>query len=345
MAGNQILQVVALRRVFVRSRVGLFGTRPPVIAVDGVSFVVDRGEVFGLVGESGCGKSTIARCVLRLLTPTSGQVIFDGQAVTTLSRASLRSFRQRVQIVFQDPLGSLDTRMTIRQIIEEPLVIHGRGTRAERAQKVETALETVGLAGLDANGRPHELSGGQQQRVAIARALVLQPELLVLDEPFSALDVSTQAQILNLLQDLRERLRLTYLFITHDLAVAEYFCNRIGVLYVGRIVEHGTAAAIFAQPLHPYSAALLSAAPVANPDRVRIMRPILLKGEVGAQRVAMGCPFRPRCPIGRDREVCRVHDPDLLEHASRHWATCHFPGQLGLSQPVPKAGLGPIAPT
>ena len=234
-------------------------------AVDGVSFDIRAGETFGLVGESGCGKSTIARCILRLTQPTGGRVLFDGADLATLGRTELRALRKRMQIVFQDPYASLDPRMTVGAIVEEPLVIHGLGTTKERRDEVATMLELVGLTPQQARRKPHEFSGGQRQRIALARALVLHPELVILDEPVSALDVSIQAQVLNLLRSLQTELGLTYLFIVHDLAVAEYFCDRLAVLYLGAVMELGERETLFRSPLHPYTDALLSAVPMPDP--------------------------------------------------------------------------------
>jgi oligopeptide/dipeptide ABC transporter ATP-binding protein len=304
-------------------------SRNVVTAVDGVSFDVRPGETFGLVGESGCGKSTIARCVLRLLRPTGGRVCFDGTDLGTLAKNDLRRLRRRMQIVFQDPYASLDPRMPVGAIVEEPLVIHKLGTRREREQSVADMLALVGLTAAQGRRKPHEFSGGQRQRIALARALVLSPELVILDEPVSALDVSIQAQVLNLLRDLQERLGLTYLFIVHDLAVAEYFCDRLAVLYLGAVMELGDREALFHEPLHPYTNALLSAVPIPDPAVERRKNRIVLRGDVthGAAG-AEGCRFQPRCPVGREREVCAVDEPALEERAPGHWVACHFPGEL-----------------
>jgi len=300
-------------------------------AVGGVDFDVRPGETFGLVGESGCGKSTIARCVLRLIEPSAGTVAFDGLDVRSLSAGELRALRRRMQLVFQDPTGSLDPRMSVGAIVEEPLRIHAVGSREQRAARVAELLALVGLDPAVARRRPHEFSGGQRQRVGIARAIALEPELVVLDEPVSALDVSIQAQVLNLLQELQRRLGLTYLFIVHDLAVAEHFCDRLAVLYLGRVMEIGTREQLFRAPQHPYTVALLSAVPVPDPDPSRRRRRITLEGEVGAPPpagAAQGCPFRARCPVGRDRDVCRDIVPPLAPHGAGQRVACHFPGEL-----------------
>jgi len=296
-------------------------------AVDGVSFSVRRGETFGVVGESGCGKSTLTRAILRLIEPTDGRVAFDGMDVRGLGTQELRLLRRRVQIVFQDPLGSLDPRMTARAIVEEPLEIHGVGDRAQRARRASEMLELVGIPAEQHGRKPFAFSGGQRQRIGVARALVLEPDLVFLDEPISALDVSIQAQVLNLLRELQERLGLTYVFIVHDLAVAEYFCDRVAVLYRGAIMELASSEAIFRETLHPYTASLLAAVPVPDPELRR--ERIVLRGDFAPLMAADGgCRFRDRCPVGRDREVCAAQPPPLTEHRPGHWAACHFPGEL-----------------
>jgi oligopeptide/dipeptide ABC transporter ATP-binding protein len=329
---SALLWVDRLEKEFPTGRRRLVGaghTGEPLRAVDGVSFDVRAGETFGLVGESGCGKSTLARCILRLTQPTGGRVLYDGTDLATLDRGELRALRRRMQIVFQDPYASLDPRMTVGAIVEEPLVIHGLGGRTDRRERVATMLELVGLTRQQARRKPHEFSGGQRQRVALARALVLSPDLLILDEPVSALDVSIQAQVLNLLRSLRDDLGLTYLFIVHDLAVAEYFCDRLAVLYLGAVMELGEREALFHSPLHPYTDALLSAVPVPDPAVANRKNRVVLRGDVvhfGSEVV--GCRFRPRCPVGRNRDVCAADEPRLEERGPGHWVACHFPGEL-----------------
>jgi oligopeptide/dipeptide ABC transporter ATP-binding protein len=326
----QLLRIERLERTFtVRS--GGFKKPLSLRAVDGVSFDIARGETLGLVGESGCGKSTIARCVLRLTEPTGGKILFDGADVARLAPAEMRRVRRRMQFVFQDPFASLDPRMAAQAIVDEPLAIHGLGDRSERRDRASQMLELVGITPSQALRKPNAFSGGQRQRIAIARALVLEPEFVILDEPVTALDVSVQAQVLNLLTDLQERFKLTYLFIVHDLAVAEHFCHRLAVLYLGSIVELADRNALFDTPLHPYTVSLLSAAPLPDPDSRRRRRRIVLRGEVpplDAPRV--GCSFRQRCPVGRDRQVCATTSPPLAEHQPGHWAACHFPAELSL---------------
>jgi oligopeptide/dipeptide ABC transporter ATP-binding protein len=302
---------------------------PPLRAVDGVSFAVRRGETFGVVGESGCGKSTLSRAILRLIEPTAGHVAFDGIDVRGLGTDELRRLRRRVQLVFQDPLGSLDPRMTAHAIVEEPLEIHRIGDRAERARRATEMLELVGIPPAQHRRKPYAFSGGQRQRIGVARALVLEPDLVFLDEPISALDVSIQAQVLNLLRELQQRLGLTYVFIVHDLAVAEYFCDRVAVLYRGAIMELATSETIFHEALHPYTTSLLAAVPIPDPDIERRRERIILRGDVTpAGPQAAGCRFRDRCPVGRDRAICAEQAPPLAEHRPGHWAACHFPGEL-----------------
>jgi oligopeptide/dipeptide ABC transporter ATP-binding protein len=277
-----------------------------IYAVNGVSFAQARGETIGIVGESGCGKSTLARTVLRLIEPTAGQVRFDGEDLMRLSSAALRRRRRDMQIVFQDPYASLDPRVRIGMSIAEPLVIHGFGTRAERARRVAELLDLVGLGAEAAARYPHEFSGGQRQRIGIARAIAAGPKLVIADEPVSALDVSIQSQILNLLALLRDRLALSLLFISHDLAVIRYISERVAVMYLGQLVEVGDAATIYERPAHPYTQALLSAIPQPDPERRR--RRIVLPGDVpNPEHPPAGCPFHPRCPQAMER--CRSEVP------------------------------------
>jgi oligopeptide transport system ATP-binding protein len=263
-----LLEVRHLTKEFTRKQ-GLFGKGTPVRAVDDVSFTIDKGETFGLVGESGSGKTTTGRCILRLIEPTSGQVLFDARDVLALSRTELRRARRDMQIVFQDPYSSLNPRMRVADIVEEPLIIHKLGSRAERRARVKELFALVGLNPDHLARYPHEFSGGQRQRIGLARALALNPSLIVADEPVSALDVSVQAQVINLLMELQQKLGLTYLFIAHDLRLVEHICTRTAVMYLGRIVEMGETAKLFAAPQHPYTRALLSAIPVPDPDAPR----------------------------------------------------------------------------
>jgi oligopeptide/dipeptide ABC transporter ATP-binding protein len=308
-----------------RGLLGLGRKRPAVRAVDGVSFAIAAGETLGLVGESGCGKSTVGRTILRLLEPDAGRVTIDGQDVLALDARALRALRRRMQIVFQDPYGSLNPRMTVRQTLAEPLAIHrlARGGEAER--RIAALLEEVGLDASFATSYAHELSGGQRQRVGIARALSVEPRFLVLDEPVSALDVSVRAQVLNLLAELQQRRRLTFLFIAHDLAVVKHIADQVAVMYLGKIVERAPAAALYGAPRHPYTKALLSAVPVPDPKAQRDR--IVLTGEVPSPaHPPAGCPFHPRCPHPRRNERCRTEPPALREVAAArgHFAACHF---------------------
>jgi oligopeptide/dipeptide ABC transporter ATP-binding protein len=288
-------------------------------AVDGVTFEIYRGETLGLVGESGCGKSTVGRCLLRLMEPTRGEVFFEDRNVLELSGKDLRALRREMQIIFQDPYASLNPRMRVRDIVGEPLAVHGVGTKQERRDRVADLLRKVGLDPDYMNRYPHEFSGGQRQRIGIARALALNPKLIVADEPVSALDVSVQAQVINLLEDLQSEFNLTYLFISHGLAVVEHISDRVAVMYLGRIVEVASAADLYANPLHPYTRALLSAIPVPDPTRKRDR--IVLHGDVPTPiNPPSGCRFHTRCPEAVPE--CSRIDPDLREVAPRHSVAC-----------------------
>jgi oligopeptide/dipeptide ABC transporter ATP-binding protein len=322
MSGETLLEVTDLKKHFPIHK-GVFSkVAGHVYAVDGVSFSIGRGETLGLVGESGCGKSTVGRTLLRLLEPTSGSVKIDGEEITQLDGEKLLPYRRRMQMIYQDPYASLNPRMSAGEIVGEPMVVHGIGTAQERRERVASLFDRVGLRPESVHRYPHEFSGGQRQRIGIARALSLNPDLIVGDEPVSALDVSIQAQIINLLMDLQDEFQLSYLFVAHDLAVVEHISHRVAVMYLGRIVEMTDRKSLFEMPLHPYTEALLSAVPIPKAS-ARTRKRVILTGDVPSPiNPPPGCHFHARCPYAMPR--CKVDVPTLREVVPGHFASCHL---------------------
>jgi oligopeptide transport system ATP-binding protein len=305
-------------------------------AVDGVSFSVAEGETLGLVGESGCGKSTLARSILQLLRPTSGSVRFRGRELTELGRRELRPLRREMQMIFQDPYASLNPRKRVGQTVGDPLKLHGIASGDQLRRRVQELLERVGLSAEHYNRFPHEFSGGQRQRIGIARALALEPKVVIADEPVSALDVSIQAQIINLLEDLQDEFKLTYVFVAHDLGVVRHVSDRIAVMYLGKIVEIGPADDLYARPIHPYTEALLSAVPVPDPHENEVREQIELEGDVPSPaNPPAACRFHTRCRYAT--EICSEVEPELVDYGNGHWAACHHPLGRGGSSRQPAA--------
>jgi oligopeptide transport system ATP-binding protein len=315
-----LIEVNQLRKEF------YLGKGKTLKAVNDISFSIRKGETLGLVGESGCGKSTVGRTLLRLYEPSSGQFLFEGKDVYRSSGAKMKALRRDMQMIFQDPYASLNPRITVMDSIGEALDIHKlMKSRAERKARIGELLELVGLRADHANRYPHEFSGGQRQRIGIARALAVKPKFIVCDEPISALDVSIQAQVVNLLKELQRGMGLTYLFIAHDLSVVKYISDRVAVMYLGKLVELAKSELLYANPLHPYTCALLSAVPIPDPEIEPLKERVIIKGDLpSAINPPSGCPFRTRCPSAQD--VCSVEMPPLVEHRPGHFAACHFAG-------------------
>lgn len=316
-----LLEVNNLKKYFPITGGVLRRTTGYVKAVENISFTLEQGETLGIVGESGSGKSTLGRTIMRLLDPTEGQIVFQGKDISNLSRRELRSSRKDMQMVFQDPYASLNQRMTIRQLLDEPLYIHTKDSSEKRLEQVKELLDVVGLSPEAIHRYPHEFSGGQRQRIGIARALAIHPQLIIADEPVSALDVSIQSQIINLLMDLQDKYKLSYLFIAHDLSVVKHISHRVGVMYLGQLMELAPKKELFGKPLHPYTQVLLSAIPKPDPDATR--ERIILKGDIpNAANLPSGCPFHTRCP--KAEAVCKEVKPDYKEVAAEHFVACHL---------------------
>jgi oligopeptide transport system ATP-binding protein len=308
-------------------------------AVDGVTLSVNQGETLGLVGESGCGKSTLCRTILQLLNPTSGSVRFDGEEIVGLKRRQMQPTRREMQMIFQDPYASLNPRKRVGQIIGDPLRLHGIASGEELKRNVQVLLETVGLGAEHYNRYPHEFSGGQRQRIGVARALALRPRLIIADEPVSALDVSIQAQIINLLDDLQDDFKLTYIFVAHDLGVVRHVSDRIAVMYLGKIVEIGPAEEVYSNPIHPYTLSLLASLPIPDPKENRAREPMVLEGDLPSPaNPPAACRFHTRCPYAT--EICSEVEPELVHHGRDHWAACHHPLNREHPEAVRQVRLG-----
>ncbi len=321
--GNEVLLEVKNLKKYFKVKKGFFSSKSYVKAVDGVSFTINRGETLGLVGESGCGKTTTGRTIIKLYEPTGGKIIYNGEDITNYDYNKVLPFRRKIQMIFQDPYASLDPRMTVGDIIGEAIDIHKLAVGKERTEKIQYLLRKVGLNSDHINRYPHEFSGGQRQRIGIARALAVEPECIICDEPISALDVSIQAQVVNMLEDLQRDLGLTYLFIAHDLSMVKHISNRVGVMYLGNLVEITSSNELYTNPLHPYTKALLSAIPIPDPDESASKKRIVLEGEIPSPiDPPPGCKFKGRCRYAKP--ICSEIEPELKEVGSKHFVACHL---------------------
>ncbi|MFT5875791.1 MAG: oligopeptide transport system ATP-binding protein [Clostridium sp.] len=324
MSDEKVLVEIKNLKKFFPVKKGLFAPNNSFVkAVDGISFTINKGETLGLVGESGCGKTTCGRTIIKLYEPTGGQIIYDGHDLSKLSPRQMLPYRKKIQMIFQDPYASLNSRMTVGDIVGESIDIHGSYRGKERMERIQELLTTVGLNTEHASRYPHEFSGGQRQRIGIARSLAVQPEFIICDEPISALDVSIQAQVINMLEDLQEKMGLTYLFIAHDLSMVKHISNRIGVMYLGEMVEIGNSDEVYNHPMHPYTQALLSAIPIPDPEEAALRKRIMLLGEIPSPiDPPPGCRFKSRCKYAK--KICSEVDPELKNLGTDHFVACHL---------------------
>ena len=323
MSNEILIEVNNLKKYFPVKNEFLGGEKKFVKAVDGVSFNIRKGETFGLVGESGCGKSTLGRSITRLYDITEGDILFEGTNIAKLSKKEMNSFYRKIQTIFQDPYSSLNPNMTVRELVNEPLALHTKLSKDERNKKIKKLLEMVGLSESDMDKFPYEFSGGQRQRIGVARAISTEPDFILCDEPISALDVSIQAQVVNMLEDLQKELKLTYLFVAHDLSMVKHISDRIGVMYLGKIVEISDSNELYKNPLHPYTKALLSAIPIADPKKAKKSEISLIKGDVPSPiDIPTGCRFHTRCPYATEK--CKIVEPEMKEIEKNHFVSCHL---------------------